>query len=72
MRQDDQPVLETFCKFRDVVKVNVYLTDEKLKQEMDAEYSKVFSGANASCRTAVTVSALDPGRIVEMEMIAVK
>lgn len=56
----------------DVVKVNVYLTDEKLKQEMDAEYSKVFSGANAPCRTAVTVAALDPGRVVEMEMIAVK
>lgn len=56
----------------DVVKVNVYLTDEKLKQEMDAEYAKVFSGASAPSRTAVTIAALDPGRVLEMEMIAVK
>jgi 2-iminobutanoate/2-iminopropanoate deaminase len=55
-----------------VVKVNIYITDEKLKSEMDAEYVKVFHGDQTPCRTAVTVKALDPGRLVEMEMVAVK
>ncbi|HWB87562.1 MAG TPA: RidA family protein [Bryobacteraceae bacterium] len=63
---------ELGLKMSDVVKVNVYITDEKLKPEMDAEYQKVFSGENAPCRTAVTVASLDPGRVVEMDMIAIK
>jgi 2-iminobutanoate/2-iminopropanoate deaminase len=63
---------ELGLKMSDVVKVNVYITDEKMKSELDAEYQKFFSGASAPCRTAVTVAALDPGRVVEMEMIAVK
>jgi enamine deaminase RidA (YjgF/YER057c/UK114 family) len=63
---------ELGLKMSDVVKVNVYITDEKLKPEMDAEYQKFFSGPTAACRTAVTVASLDPGRLVEMEMIAVK
>ena len=63
---------ELGLKMTDVVKVNVYITDEKLKPEMNKEYAKFFSGEKAPVRTAVTVAALDPGRIVEMEMIAVR
>jgi 2-iminobutanoate/2-iminopropanoate deaminase len=63
---------ELGLKMSDVVKVNVYITDIKQKDQMNAEYSKVFRGDSAPCRTAVAVTALDPGRVVEMEMIAVK
>jgi 2-iminobutanoate/2-iminopropanoate deaminase len=63
---------EMGLKMSDVVKVNVYITDEKLKAEMNAEYTKIFPSNTAPCRTAVTVAGLDPGRLVEMEMIAVK
>src|SRR5215472_6246452 len=38
-----KPYPELGLKMSDVVKVNVYITDEKLEPEMDAEFQKFFS-----------------------------
>lgn len=55
--------------FRDVVKVNVYLTDMHDFQKMNDVYAALFE-VPYPARTTVAVAALPLGASVEMDMVA--
>jgi len=52
-----------------VLKVNVYISDMKYKEEMDATYKKFFK-ENPPARIAMAVKGLDAGLDVEIDVIA--
>ena len=54
---------------RDVVKVNVYLTDMKSFPEMNRVYAECFP-APYPARTTIAVTALPLGAAVEIEVVA--
>ena len=54
---------------RDVVKVNVYLTDMANFAEMNRVYAECFT-APYPARTTVAVAALPLGAVVEIEVVA--
>ena len=56
----------------DAVKLTSQLLMKHEAGIVDPEYQNFPSGANAPRSTAVTVAVLDPGPVVDMEMIAVK
>lgn len=57
------------CTPDDVIKVNVYLTDMKDFQAMNAVYEQQF-GQPYPARTTIGVAALPLGARIEIEMIA--
>ena len=58
------------CRFTDVVKATVYLTDLSLFPRVNAIYAEAFSVDPAPARVTVGVSALPLGAQVEIDAIA--
>ena len=59
------------CAYADVVKTTVFLTDMNDFAAVNAVYAKFFEG-DCPARSAVQVSALPKGALVEIEAIAAK
>jgi 2-iminobutanoate/2-iminopropanoate deaminase len=62
---------ESGYTLKDVVKVNVYLTEMNDFDEMNDVYSRFF-GDPEPARTTIQVLGLPKGAIVEMDLIAVR
>lgn len=59
------------CTLKDVIKINIYLTDFGLFDRMNQVYSKIFS-SNPPARATVEVSKLAKGAKIEIEAVAFK
>lgn len=62
---------EAGCTFADVVKTTVFLLNMGDFADMNALYGEKFSGEVKPARSAVEVSKLPAGALVEMEVIAI-